>query len=82
MKDNTFDPREDSATMFRVEDRKSDRHPEFEGEFKIRCPHCQQASTGWIKAWVKEAKNGRKFFGFAFKHRQSRAATDTDANRY
>lgn len=71
---NKFEPKEDSGQLFKVapEDRKSDKHAEYDGEFKIRCPHCQQASVGWIRGWIREAKNGSKYFAFSFRHRTSR----------
>lgn len=68
----TWQAKEDSGTLARVEDRKSDKHPEFEGEYKLRCPHCGGAVLGWVKAWVREAKTGGKYFSLAFKHRQKR----------
>ena len=69
--------KEDSGTLERVADRKSDKHPEFEGEFKIRCPHCGGAALGWVKAWVRERKEGGgKYFALAFKHRQRREAAN------
>lgn len=70
----SFEPKDDTGNLFKVDDLKSDKHPPYEGEFKTRCPHCQQASIGWVKAWVREAKNGSKFFSLAFKHRQRRDA--------
>ncbi len=68
---NSFEPKEDSGNLFKIkdEDRKGETWPQYEGEFKVRCPHCQQASLGWVKAWVKEAKSGAKFFSLAFKFR-------------
>lgn len=71
----SFEQKEDSGSLFKVEDLKSDKHPPYEGEFKIRCPHCAQTSTGWVKAWVREARSGSKFFSLAFKHRQRRDAS-------
>ena len=69
-----YQPKEDSGNLFKIpaEERKSDKHPEYEGEFKVRCPHCNAALLGWVKAWVREAKTGAKFFSLAFKHRQKR----------
>lgn len=72
MKEGGYEPKEDSATLFKVKERQSEKHPEYEGEFKVRCPHCEKASIGWIKAWVREAKNGGKYFSISFKHRQRR----------
>jgi beta-lactamase class D len=75
MKDHTYQPKEDSGNLFKIpaDERKSDKHPEYEGEFKTRCPHCQQSSIGWVKGWIREAKNGSKYFSLAFKHRQKRS---------
>mgnify|MGYP003331419363 CR=1 len=68
----SFEPRDDSGNLFRIpaEKRKSDKHPEYEGEFKTICPHCNQPASGWVKAWVKEAKTGSKFFSLAFKFKR------------
>lgn len=65
-----YEPKDNSGNLFRVENPKSETHPPYEGEFKTICPHCEKASRGWVKAWVKETKAGAKFFSLAFKHRQ------------
>lgn len=72
----SFEPKDDSGNLFKLppEDVKSEKHPQYEGEFKVRCPHCQQTSIGWVKAWIKEAKTGSKFFSLAFKHKTKRAS--------
>lgn len=70
----SFEAKEDSGNLFKVPELKSEKHPPYEGEFKVRCPHCGQASLGWVKAWVREAKSGSKFFSLAFKHRQKKDA--------
>jgi len=71
----SFQPHDNSGNLFRIpaEDRKSEKHPEYEGEFKMICPHCQGTALGWVKAWVKEAKTGSKFFSLAFKFREKRS---------
>ena len=70
----SFEQRDDSGNLFKIkdEDRKSEKHPQYEGEFKVICPHCQKATGGWVKAWIKEAKTGAKFFSLAFKHKGKR----------
>lgn len=68
----SYEAKEDSGNLFKVDNPKSDWHPPYEGEFKVRCPHCEKASIGWLKAWVREAKNGGKYFSISFKHRQRR----------
>lgn len=71
MADTKFEPREDSGNLFRIaaEERKNEAWPEYEGEFKVKCPHCGGLAAGWVKAWIKETKAGKKFFSLAFKHR-------------
>lgn len=71
MKD-TFQPKPNSGQLFKVkpEDRKSDTWPEYEGDFNTECPHCGKPALGWVKAWVREAKTGAKYFSLAFKFRQ------------
>lgn len=68
----SYEHKDNSGSLFRIpdEERKSDKHPQYEGDFKIACPHCNGAAGGWIKAWIKEAKTGSKFFSVAFKFKQ------------
>lgn len=70
----SFEQRDDSGNLFKIkdEDRKSEKHPQYEGEFKVICPHCQKPTSGWVKGWIKEAKTGAKFFSLAFKHKGKR----------
>lgn len=62
-------PKDNSGSLFKLlpDKRKSDNSPEYEGDVKIVCPHCGAPSLAWIKAWIKEAKTGAKFFSLAFK---------------
>jgi len=64
-----YEQKDNSGNLFRIsdEDIKSDKHPQYEGEFKTLCPNCNAPATGWVKGWVKEAKTGSKFFSLAFK---------------
>lgn len=74
MPDGRYQQKADSGNLFRVDERKSEKHPEYEGEYVVQCPHCGAQSRGWVKAWIKEAKTGRKFFSLAFKARQKQDA--------
>ena len=67
-----YEHKENSGSLFKVaaEDRKSETWPEYEGEFHVACPHCEKSTRGWVKAWVKSAKTGSKFFSLAFKHKR------------
>lgn len=68
---SNYIPPDNSGNLFRIdpEERKSEKHPEYEGEFKVACPHCGSPGLGWVKAWVREAKNGKKYFSLSFKFR-------------
>lgn len=65
-----YEARDNSGALFKVPDEKrsSETWPQYEGDFKIACPHCNATLLGWTKAWVKEGKMG-KFFSLAFKHK-------------
>lgn len=64
-----YQQRDNSGSLFKVkpEDLKSEKHPPYEGEFKIVCPHCNGAAQGWVKAWLKDSIKAGKFFSLAFK---------------
>jgi len=67
-----FEPKENSGNLFRVDtDGKHPNAPPYEGEFKALCPVCSNASRGWIKAWIKETKMGKKYFSVALKFRDA-----------
>jgi hypothetical protein len=47
---------ENRFALFREENRKSDKHPEFSGTLNI------DGTDYWINAWVQVSKSGKKFF--------------------
>lgn len=61
-----FEPKEDTGQLFRNDKRESEKHPEFRGEYKVRCPGCGLGILGRISAWVRESKSGNKYFSLAF----------------
>lgn len=69
---SNFTPRPNTGNLFRIPDekRKSENFPQYDGEFLVTCPHCQAEAGGWISGWVRDAKNGAKFFSLAFKFKQ------------
>ena len=70
-----YQPKDNSGNLFKVPDLKSEKHPPYEGEFAVICPHCQAPAKGWVKAWVKDGKAG-KFFSLAFKFKVNRPLGD------
>ena len=51
---------ENKGVLFRSEKKESARHPDYTGSGNYK------GDEFWISAWLKESKNGRKFFSFAF----------------
>lgn len=67
-----FEKRDDSGALFKArKEPETERHPAYDGDFKIICPHCNATQEGWISGWVKTAKTGNKFFSLAFKHKRA-----------
>jgi hypothetical protein len=64
----TFEMKPNTGSLFRVEDRKSDTHPEYSGSALI------EGVEYFVDAWVNEvksgAKAGKKYFSFKFKPKQ------------
>lgn len=55
-----------SGVLFKNDRRETDRHPEYTGNGNLN------GVEFWINAWVKESKNGKKFFSFSFREKQQR----------
>ena len=49
------------GALFRVEERKSDRHPEYSGSINV------EGTEYYLDAWVNVAKSGRKYFSLSVK---------------
>lgn len=63
-----FEMKPNTGSLFRVEDRKSDTHPEYSGSALI------DGVEYFMDAWVNEVKSGpktgKKYFSFKFKPKQ------------
>ncbi len=47
-----YELRENTGSLFRVDNKKSDRHPDYEGSALINGVAC------WVKGWDKEGQRG------------------------
>lgn len=56
-----YEVRDNSGTLFRNDKKRNEKSPEYTGAARI------DGVDYWINGWVKESKNGTKFFSFAFK---------------
>lgn len=71
-----YEQRDNSGALFRIPDgkRTTEKHPEYDGDFKIVCPHCQGSFAGKTSAWVRETKAGAKFFSLSFRSKPNGGA--------
>ena len=63
-----------SGIMYRVDDRKSERHPEFTGSINVN------GEDFWLSGWVNEGKPGGKMEGkkyFSIKLNRKEGGTTT-----
>jgi hypothetical protein len=57
-----FEIKPNTGALFKNNDKQSDNSPDYKGE-----GHIEGAGEIWINAWLKESKNGVKYFSFSFK---------------
>lgn len=62
-----YEQRDNSGSLFRNEKKEQPNHADYTGNGMIG------GEEYWINAWVKEAKNGKKYFSFSFRPKQQRS---------
>lgn len=62
----SYEPKDNSGSLFRNEKRDNDSQPEYRGDAKVVCPHCRASFLTKLSAWVNEAASGKKYFGIKF----------------
>lgn len=70
-----FEVKENTGSLFRNNRKESERHPDHNGSVRI------DGHDYWISAWIKEAKDGQKYFSLAFKRKDGTAARPDDKAR-
>lgn len=60
---SNFEQRDMSGVLFRNNRKEKDTHPDYNGTCMI------DGSEYYMNAWLKESKNGNKFFSFSFKEK-------------
>lgn len=58
--------RDNSGTLGKNQRREKDSHPTHSGQCVV------DGKAFWISAWVKEGKDGSKFFSLAFKPKEAK----------
>jgi uncharacterized protein (DUF736 family) len=49
------------GTLYRNENKKEENHPDYSGSLNVG------GKEFWLSGWVKESKNGKKFFSLSIK---------------
>lgn len=58
---SNYQPKDNSGAIFRNEKKESASHSDYAGQAMIG------RQMYWVSAWVKQAKNGKKFMSLSFK---------------
>lgn len=62
-----YEIKDNSGSLFKNTRKEKDTHPDYNGSVRI------EGHDYWISAWLKEDKNGGKYFSFAFKRKDGTA---------
>ncbi len=52
------------GALFKNEDKKSEKHPDYKGQCEVDGVEC------WVSAWIKTADSGRKYMSLSFEKKQ------------
>jgi hypothetical protein len=66
-----YETKDNSGSLFKNNRKEKDTHPDYNGSARI------EGHDYWISAWLKEDKNGGKYFSFAFKCKDGTAERPT-----
>lgn len=69
-----YEVRDNSGSLFRNDKKRNEKSPEYTGSARIG------GVDYWINGWVKEGKNGTRFFSFAFKEKEERKTESKPAS--
>ena len=66
---------DNSGVLFKAKEMKNDRIPQYTGNIMVN------GVEYWLSGWVKESKNGQKFFGLAVSPKDSQQAPKKAASK-
>ncbi len=62
-----YETKENSGSMFRNDKKSTDNHPDYTGQARIN------GHDMWVSCWLKESRDGKKYFSLAFKQKDGSA---------
>jgi len=65
----------DRGVLFKNEDKETDQHPDYKGRINA------EGTDYWLSAWIKTAKDGRKFMSLSVKPMEQKAAPKRQAGQ-
>lgn len=68
-----YETKDNTGSLFRNNRKESERHPDYNGSVRI------DGHDMWISGWLKETKDGQKYFSLAFKRKDGTATRPSDA---
>lgn len=71
-----YEVKENTGSLFRNNRKESERHPDYNGSVRI------EGHDYWISGWLKETKDGQKYFSLAFKRKDGTAARPDAAKAF
>lgn len=71
-----YEPKPGSFSLFKNDRRENDRQPEYRGDGLL-----PDGTPCWISAWVKETRDGKKFFSISLQPKEQRGTAREDAFR-
>lgn len=59
-----YEQKDNSGALFRNERKERENHPDYTGKAMI------EGVEYWVSAWVKETRDGKKYFSMAYKPKE------------
>lgn len=71
-----YETKDNTGSLFRNSRKESERHPDYNGSVRI------DGHDYWISGWLRDTKDGQKYFSLAFKRKDGTAARPDAARAF
>lgn len=61
-----YEPKDNTGSLFRNEDKKAENHPDYKGQVLIN------GVSMWVAGWLKTTKDGSKFLSLSFQEKTAK----------